>query len=413
MTIRRFMLLLAMTWPAALLPGAEPSDRESPSSKPPTSNLLTIGSPAPPLDLGLLLKGEPVPERAPGVVYVVEFSGTQCAPCIRCIPHLTALQKKYPKVVFISVYSEPEAGVREFMAKHGDQMGFRVALDGPGSATYRKWMTAAGLQGIPYAFVVGPTGNFDWIGSPFDLEEPLGRLLEGKLDAEPARIRLRFDQAEFAAHVAFEKWSERYDEAEARLAELIDGKRWPEAVAAAEQMARDFPAMAFNAHESKLYALAINPATTDRAVEFAATMSAETRLAVADSDRRAWSRDASIAQGLLHPENNDRRLQEAALVLLERAEFRWSKMPDDDDRLSTRIQIDQVRALLHAERKEFEAAAARIREVLTLERGRTFTARPGEDQERQRELWESNRRKRIAQTEQQLAKYTQATANGP
>ena len=108
---------------------------------------LTIGTPAPPLDLGAFVKGEPVKELAKGVVHVIEFSGTECAPCVRCIPHLTELQKKHPQVVFISVYSEKEAAVRQFLAKHGEAMGFRVALD-RNYAMMRTWLRAASFDAI-------------------------------------------------------------------------------------------------------------------------------------------------------------------------------------------------------------------------------------------------------------------------
>ena len=44
---------------------------------------LTIGDPAPPLALKAFLKGEPIKELKKGTVYVIEFSGTQCAPLCR------------------------------------------------------------------------------------------------------------------------------------------------------------------------------------------------------------------------------------------------------------------------------------------------------------------------------------------
>ena len=46
-----------------------------------------------------------------GDVYVIEFSGTQCAPCVEAMPILSELQQKYPKVPIISVYGEPELGL--------------------------------------------------------------------------------------------------------------------------------------------------------------------------------------------------------------------------------------------------------------------------------------------------------------
>ena len=104
---------------------------------------LTIGSPAPKFEPVAFVRGEPVKGLTKGTVYVVEFSGTQCAPCLKCIPDLTALQKKYKDVVLVSVYSgEPEDAVRAYVAKHGDKIGFRVAID-PTGAVDEAWTGAA------------------------------------------------------------------------------------------------------------------------------------------------------------------------------------------------------------------------------------------------------------------------------
>ena len=90
---------------------------------------LTVGSPAPPLKLSAFLKGEPVKEMSRGSVYAIEFSGIQCVPCIRAMPQLTELQKKHPLVTFISVYSEKQEDVRNHIAKHDNEIGYRVAID--------------------------------------------------------------------------------------------------------------------------------------------------------------------------------------------------------------------------------------------------------------------------------------------
>src|SRR5687768_14820567 len=64
---------------------------------------LGIGSPAPKLTVKQFLKGEPVTGFEKGKTYVVEFWATWCGPCIRSIPHLTELQKKYPQITFVGV----------------------------------------------------------------------------------------------------------------------------------------------------------------------------------------------------------------------------------------------------------------------------------------------------------------------
>ena len=60
---------------------------------------LAIGDPAPPLQLGGFVKGEPFATFEPGKIYVVEFSATWCGPCRAAIPHLTELQKDRKSVV--------------------------------------------------------------------------------------------------------------------------------------------------------------------------------------------------------------------------------------------------------------------------------------------------------------------------
>src|SRR5262245_4846889 len=53
---------------------------------------LTIGSTAPELKINTWVKGDPVAGIEKGKMYVVEFWGTACGPCIKCMPHLSNLQ---------------------------------------------------------------------------------------------------------------------------------------------------------------------------------------------------------------------------------------------------------------------------------------------------------------------------------
>ncbi len=54
-----------------------------------------IGDKAPAMSVEEWLKGEPVNTFESGKVYLVEFWGTWCSPCIANIPHLSEIQKKY------------------------------------------------------------------------------------------------------------------------------------------------------------------------------------------------------------------------------------------------------------------------------------------------------------------------------
>ena len=137
------------------------------------ADALVPGKPAPALSVDTFVKGDAVKSFEPGKVYVVEFWATWCGPCIASIPHLTQMQKDHPKVTFISVAgferggdaASNEKNVRDFVAKRGDAMGYRVAFDGDASMA-KEWMMAAKRNGIPCAFVVGGDGNVAWIGNP-------------------------------------------------------------------------------------------------------------------------------------------------------------------------------------------------------------------------------------------------------
>jgi len=147
---------------------------------------LQIGDPAPPLTLAKWLTGPPVaPEKADGVVEVVEFWATWCPPCRESIPHLSELQKKYKArgVVFVGISNEDEATVRPFMTEM--KMDYRVALD-DSNKTMDRWLE--GVPGIPHAFIVGKDGRILWSGHPmFGLDRALEQVVAGTYDVAAAR----------------------------------------------------------------------------------------------------------------------------------------------------------------------------------------------------------------------------------
>jgi thiol-disulfide isomerase/thioredoxin len=144
---------------------------------------LTVGSPAPQLDVKEFVKGEPVKQFENGKIYVVEFWATWCPPCVKSIPHLSALQKKHKDVVFIGVSVDKDVSkVKPFVTKMGKQMAYRVAIDkmvkGEGRMS-TTWMAAAGQDGIPSAFIV-KNGTIAWIGHPMEMDKVLDNLVSGK-----------------------------------------------------------------------------------------------------------------------------------------------------------------------------------------------------------------------------------------
>ncbi|MDA1008122.1 MAG: TlpA disulfide reductase family protein [Planctomycetota bacterium] len=132
---------------------------------------LTVGSKAPPLSVERWIKGDEVKTLDEGTSYVVEFWATWCPPCVKSIPHLSELQKKYPGVVMIGVAASernPDPAVLDsFVAGQGDKMSYRVAADSDRSMS-KEWMEAAAQRFIPVAFVVDAKGILAYIGSPMD-----------------------------------------------------------------------------------------------------------------------------------------------------------------------------------------------------------------------------------------------------
>jgi thiol-disulfide isomerase/thioredoxin len=155
-----------------------------------TAEGLSIGDPAPKLEVKEFVKGEPVKNLEKGKTYVVEFWATWCGPCRVSIPHLTKLQKEHKDVIFVgvSVWERDQSGVKPFVEKMGEQMDYRVALDDVPAAgnpndgkMALNWMKAAEQGGIPTAFIVND-GKIAWIGHPMEMEKPLAKVVAGKWD---------------------------------------------------------------------------------------------------------------------------------------------------------------------------------------------------------------------------------------
>jgi thiol-disulfide isomerase/thioredoxin len=165
---------------------------------------LSVGDPAPKLEVKEFVKGDPVKALAKGKVYVVEFWATWCGPCRATIPHLTELQKKHKDVTVIgvSVYERDPDKVKPFVREMGAKMDYRVATDavpagkeaGDG-AMAKAWMDAAGQEGIPTAFIVSADGRIAWIGHPAEMDKPLAEVAAGKWDVAAAAAKYKEQRA--------------------------------------------------------------------------------------------------------------------------------------------------------------------------------------------------------------------------
>lgn len=152
---------------------------------------LSVGDDAPPLNVDTWVKGESVPSFERNHVYVVEFWATWCGPCLAGIPHLTELQDKYDgDLTIIGVSTQDTRGnnlgsVRNLVNAQGDRMDYTVAFCNS-RTTWSDWMGAAGRNGIPSAFLVGPEGNIDWIGHPSRIDDALAKSI-GRIDRSEQR----------------------------------------------------------------------------------------------------------------------------------------------------------------------------------------------------------------------------------
>ncbi len=173
---------------------------------------LHVGDLAPPIRVQKWIKGAQPTSLTDGRVHVVEFWATWCAPCKHGMPHLSAVAKKYGDRVSVSGVSvwegshgadpmaDPIPKVEAFVTRAGDMMAYNVGADGLPSQMVRTWLDAAGVDGIPEAFVIDQSGRIAWHGHPaVGMERVIDLLLAGKFDAAAARTVREQTAAEFKA----------------------------------------------------------------------------------------------------------------------------------------------------------------------------------------------------------------------
>lgn len=200
---------------------------------------LTLGSPAPAMDVKTWIKGTPVTEFDPAKLYVVEFWATWCGPCKESIPHLTELAKKNTDVTFVgvSIWEDQEGdNIKNFVDKMGDKMDYNVGYSGNKEGMATTWMQAAGQDGIPTAFVIKDS-KIAWIGHPMELEEPLTEIKKGTFDAKAYA-------AEYAKKVAAGESRMSASKAIQAAVKLHEAGKKAEAKAAMDAAAKKYPAMA-------------------------------------------------------------------------------------------------------------------------------------------------------------------------
>ena len=233
--------LISVDFNASLIPG-------------PSRGTLSIGSVAPQFTDLKWIRGLPVTTFAKDQVYVVEFWATWCGPCLQSVLHLADLQKTWgSKVQFIGITDEEQEAVdaflqqkaRGFESTWGDVLNYSIALDQKRIAS-GDWMDNSGQQGIPCAFIVGKSGNLEWIGHPMAIDGPLQAVVAGTWDLNKARdamvaeqrLNMALEQGNMASAMQSAEqlttlFPESFDHAMTRLELLIRSERFAEAKEAA------------------------------------------------------------------------------------------------------------------------------------------------------------------------------------
>ena len=180
------------------------------AAPPVDDDLLTIGDPAPALDIEHWLsdgdgKFPHVETFEKGKIYVVEFWATWCGPCIASMPHISKLQEEYADrgVQIISVSDEELDTVKEFLERKvpdaddktfGELTRNYSLTTDPDNSVYEDYMEASAQDGIPTAFIVGKDGKIEWIGHPMEMDKPLDQVVQGTWDREAFAKSVREEQ---------------------------------------------------------------------------------------------------------------------------------------------------------------------------------------------------------------------------
>lgn len=146
------------------------------------------GAPPPPkLNVTDWILGNPndVGEWGDGKIYLLDFWGTWCAPCIKEIPHLSRLQDEYREKGFVVIgysWEKPEI-LHRFVRKMGSKMRYVVVSDTT-ERTLKAYTDEKlgddGIQGFPYSYLISASGKIVWRGHPKSLSTVLATYFAGE-----------------------------------------------------------------------------------------------------------------------------------------------------------------------------------------------------------------------------------------
>lgn len=160
---------------------------------------LTIGDKAPALQIEHWIHNDnedvtPVKKFENGKVYIIEFWGTWCPPCIAMMPHLAEIQLHYgyEKLRLVSISTEKPKVIEAFLEQTvpGADKTYRqltsvysLAAD-PEQSVSSRYINASSQIGVPIAFLIGKTGLIEWSGNPSAMFRPLKQVIDGTWDRD-------------------------------------------------------------------------------------------------------------------------------------------------------------------------------------------------------------------------------------
>jgi thiol-disulfide isomerase/thioredoxin len=145
-----------------------------------------VGTPLPPLSVeGWLNVPEGESFDPTGKIVVVDLWATYCPPCVKEIPKLAEVARRYRPlgVEFVSLTDETERDLPQVKAFIDKTPGF----DWPVGYGATKVMAELNIPGIPTLIVFGPDGRarWSWLGEgPQGLEAALDELLASQKNAD-------------------------------------------------------------------------------------------------------------------------------------------------------------------------------------------------------------------------------------
>jgi len=191
--------------PAEKAPDKVKREAKKEAPETPAAATLKVGDKAPELKVGKFLKGDAITGFEKGQVYVIEMWATWCGPCITVMPHVSKLQKQYKDqgltVIGVNIWEDAsESKLQQFVDKQGDKMAYTVVMDDTSAGDKRSgamaktWMTAAGRNGIPSAFLVNGEGNIAWMGHPGKLDDELAKIFNKSSDTKKDEKKKKDDK---------------------------------------------------------------------------------------------------------------------------------------------------------------------------------------------------------------------------